>query len=357
VINKNNLKIAIQKIFTLTLVLSIFAQVNIFAFETDQYNLPKEPLADIGDEVSIYVAETIEKIIVEINIEINELQNCLDKKITKGCDSVEKINERLDYLRSEKPIVKKVYNKLGFGLIASTRIGSWLDKHKFTNQPARYKTTYKNSIFTTTPTNYFTISPTIKVYNVELGTDKIAHIFQQGYTYYSKYNNSLDKDLSEKEAIQKAVNWGKLSENTFYGTLVSGVYSNADLAANYAGLKFYQNLTHEIKIGETIKKPILILETGLWKFNESSASFSLKPFISNHLNEAFNHSIYAKTIGLQKYIKNKVKKNACENWLKNYPNFTAIDFDRLSENLELWHGESYGYKSSDRFVTIANTCF
>ncbi|GEM_PF-5924867 len=32
-----------------------------FAFETDQYNLPSEPLADIGNEVNDYALENIRK--------------------------------------------------------------------------------------------------------------------------------------------------------------------------------------------------------------------------------------------------------------------------------------------------------
>ncbi|CAN5876298.1 hypothetical protein BH24ACI1_BH24ACI1_14180 [soil metagenome] len=33
------------------------------AFETDQYNLPAPPLADIGDEVSEYTEENLKKAI------------------------------------------------------------------------------------------------------------------------------------------------------------------------------------------------------------------------------------------------------------------------------------------------------
>ncbi len=49
-----------QAIARLFLCVVLLMQANIaFAFETDQYNLPPEPLADIGDEVSEYAEQNL----------------------------------------------------------------------------------------------------------------------------------------------------------------------------------------------------------------------------------------------------------------------------------------------------------
>lgn len=329
------------------------------AFETDQFNLPAAPLADIGDEVSDYTEENLREAIGKINTEISARRNCLEKR-GKNCESPEKTRLRLNYLRSEEAVAREVFNLLGAGFIPSTKSGTWMNSHKFKAQPARYKTSYGDSIYRLAPTNYLTISPTVRLYDVEFGTDKIAHFFQQGYTYYIKQKRAAEKGLAEGEAAKKAIRWGKISEQTYFGTLVSGVYSNADLAVNYIGMKFYQGLTHEIKIGETVRPPVVYLKDGAWTINENTnllllRETLLKPFISNHFNEALNSSKYS--FFLRSSVRRTVRKKACGEWRGAFPNLTQTDFADISQKLKLWHGEDYGFSESENFVTIANTCF
>jgi hypothetical protein len=234
-----------------------------------------------------------------------------------------------------------------------------MESHRFKNQPARYKTGYSESIYALNPINYFTISPTVKIYGSQFGTDKIAHFFQQGYTYYKIYRRANDEGLSSDESARKAVRWGQMSERTFYGTLVSGVYSNGDLAANYAGMKFYQGLTREIKIGNFARPAVLILKNGVWTINENInlRQILIKPFLTDHFNEALNPSVFTKLFGLRSYVRRSVRRQSCNQWRAQYPNLSQADFDRNSRALELWYGEDYGFKTSKNFVTIANTCF
>ena len=312
---------------------------SVAAFETDQYNLPPVPLADIGDEVSDYVKENL-----------REAMNKLNAEIAKKGNS----EKKLSYLRSEEAIAKKVFNELGAGIIPFTKSQNWVNSHEFKAQPARYKTSYGDSIYRINPINYLTISPTVKLYDVQFGTDKIAHFFQQGYDYYKKYRNGLSKGLSPAEAEKKAVNVGKFSEKTYFGTLVSGVYSNGDMVANYAGMKFYQNLTHSIKINEIAKPPIFVLKNGFWAFNEESGEL-LKPFITNHFNEALNPSKFI--FLLRSTVRATLRKNACKTWRERFSNLSKQDFENITKDLKLWHGEDYGFSESDNFITIANTCF
>ena len=330
-----------------------------FAFETDQFNLPETPLADIGAEVHEYVRGNVEKALEKLNTEIAARQNCLDSKAGKNCESAAKNVERLKYLRSDAAVARAVFNRLGAGVVPFTISGSWMESHRFDAQPARFKTDLKTSIYATFPSNYFTISETVKLYGAQFGTDKIAHIYQQGYTYLRIYERSLAKGLSPEAAVKKACDWGRRSERTFYGNLVSGVYSNGDLAANFAGLKFYQNLTGEIRIGETVKPPLLKLENGGWKYNETVdlSENLLKPFVSNHFNEARNSSIYTKAFGLRYSVRNHVKNRACNQWRNAFPNVSKADFERESKDLQTWFGEDYGFTVNKDFITVADTCF
>ena len=339
--------------------ISLISPSAAFAFETDQFNLPPEPLADISAEVYDYVKENVKIAIEKINAEIVARQNCLDNKTAKNCESAAKNRQRLNYLRSKNAVARAVYNRLGAGFVPFTASGSWMESHRFKAQPARYKTSLKESIFATFPGNYLTISETVNLYGEQFGTDKIAHIFQQGYTYLRIYERALAKGLSKKAATKKANDWGRMSERTFYGNLVSGVYSNADLAANFAGLKFYQNLTGQINVGAEIKLPLVVLENGVWKFNETVelSENLLKPFVTAHLNEALNPSIYTTFFGLRSAVRGRVKKRACGEWRTLRPNFSKADYDEISRRLQSWNGEDYGFTVNSNFVTIANACF
>lgn len=330
-----------------------------FAFETDQFNLPAVPLADIGAEVHEYVYENVAGALKKINLEITARQKCLEDKAARNCDSTEKNRARLNYLRSGGAVARAVFKRLGAGFPPFTASGSWMEAHQFKSQPARYKTNLKTSIYATFPSNYLTISETVNLYGEQFGTDKIAHVFQQGYTYLRIYERARAKGLSEAAAVKKANDWGRMSERTFYGNLVSGVYSNADLAANFAGLKFYQNLTGEIKIGAQTKLPLVVFENGFWKFNESVelSENLLKPFVSAHLNEAFNPSIYTKVFNLRASVGGRVRKHACPGWQKVYPNLSKTDFEKKSSELRTWHGADYGFTGGTNFVRVADVCF
>ena len=337
--------------FVALLTISLVQIPTAWAFETDQYNLPPVPLADIGDEVAEYTAENIRAAVTKINKEIEERQKCLSRR----CETENA--EMLKYLRSEAAIAREVYKRLGYGIIAFAKAGSWMDSHRFRAQPARYKTSFRRSIYASLPTNYFTISPTVNLYGTSLGTDKIAHFFQQGYTYYKISTRALSNGSTEREAIDKAIAWGRMTEHTYYGTLVGGVFSNADLAANYAGMKFYEGLTRSVGIRASQRPPTLVLRNGKWALNERELTHDnlLRPFITDHLNEALNPSVLAP--GLRSAVRGVVRKQSCTQWIAREPLRTKDDFEKRTAELSLWYGEAYGFRKSNKFVTIANTCF
>ncbi len=68
----------LPKIITFFICFAFLAQsFPVFAFETDQYNLPTVPLADIGDEVSEYVEGHIREAIGKLNTKIAHGEACL----------------------------------------------------------------------------------------------------------------------------------------------------------------------------------------------------------------------------------------------------------------------------------------
>jgi hypothetical protein len=376
--------------------------------ETDQFNLPPTPLVDIAPEVETYVAQQIQTAIDKLNSEIHAHESCVSSRRAPGataaaaaasgvevtkvkasdpqqqpihCGTEPYERAKLTQLRSSDAVAAAVYEELGTGTIFHARMGLWLTSHRFEHEPARYTAPFSESIYISAPVNYVTLSPTIRVYSIEFGTDKFDHLFQQGYTYYRKYNAARSDGKSDADALKAAVTYGRSTENLFFGYAVSGVYSNADLAANLAGLRFYQNLTSEIKIGDQPIGAKAKLVEGHWLRTETyfmkpdrqpiSAISTpqeaierritpiplpiLRPFITEHLNEALNPSNYL--FFLYPVVKSVIKKRACPEWRAAFPTATPQSLAARSAALTTWYGLDYGYKTTSRQPHLADLCF
>ncbi|MEJ7622769.1 MAG: hypothetical protein WKF34_02130 [Pyrinomonadaceae bacterium] len=324
-------------------------------FETDQYNLPPVPLADIGDEVSDHVEKSLFAVLASLNGEIAVRSKCL-KTSTLGCRGAEVERRKLAYLRSESTVAEMLYARLGKGSIFRSGFGRWMETHKFRTQPDRYKAPYSETIFVLKPSNYATLSPTVRMYDSEFGIDKLDHFFQQGHEYYELKRKALTAGATVTDAEKAAIAYGQKTERTYFGLLVSGVYSNADLYANYVGMKFYENLTKPIDINNRIHPALASLRDGQWELNTAALlARPLKSYISDHLNEAWNPSSFRLT--LVRSVRREVKKHACPKWRVTYPTMTGAEIAKRSGVLRLWHDDDYGHTSRDRTVTVAETCF
>ncbi|MEQ1605351.1 MAG: hypothetical protein ABL999_10840 [Pyrinomonadaceae bacterium] len=324
------------------------------AFETDQFNLPKVPLADIGEEVSEHLIENLRLAVDSVNANIAKSEACLAAK-TKGCESPEKEREKLEHLHTDEAIADAFSKLIAGGNFMTTKFGKWLNSHEFRSQPARYTADYRESIYVLNPFDFATISPTVRLYGHEFGVDKLEHLFQQGHQYYDIVGDAIKKGSTPDEAVQKAIKWGQKTERTYYGLWTSGVYSNADLFANYVGLKFYQNMTKPLEIAETKRPPLVELSNGNWKIvDKTLKEIILKPFITDHMNEALNPSSYRPT--LVGSVRRSVKKYACSEW-RNVPGLSPWELETKAASLETWNGEQYGSTKRDRTVKLADICF
>jgi hypothetical protein len=328
------------------------------ANETDQFNLPPVPLADIGDEVTSFIWDNIFDAAARINGEIDRHEACLNGTAPKGakCQSNDVESKKLAELRSDDALVKAVYQLLGHGTVLQSPTGDWLTAHHFSHQPARFKADYAESIYLVRPANYATLSPTIRVNGVDMGTDKFDHFFQEGYRYLKIYQRERSKGKTPEEARKKAVSWGRMTEKTYFGYLVSGVFSNADLFANFAGMKFYLNLTHPVAFGDTTRPALLSVVDGKWQVNTSTPRTDLlKPFIADQMNEALNPSGFLPL--LYSAVRSAVKKNACPKWRSSFPALTKSEIETRTKALETWNGEDYGFSRRSKMATLADTCF
>lgn len=345
----------LSSFITLFLVLSLLSGGSAYAFETDQYNLPPVPLADIGDEVTQRVEAELRDAILYLNAAIDRSLKCIEIK-AQGCRSAEMERAKLASLRSPDAIAKVIYFRLGDGDLITTKFGNWMRSHKFRAQPDRFKTAYDESIFKLHLSDYLTMSATVKMYGAEFGIDKLEHFFQQGHKYYQIENEARAKGSAPDEAARKAVDWGKRTERTYFGLLISGVYSNADLYANYAGMKFFQGLTKAVEVNGKARPASVALVDGRWTVADVNLSENLlKPFMTDHMNEALNPSGFRFT--LVRSVRRAVKKHACPDWRAAYPQLTRSAISERSRALELWNGVDYGFTKKERIVSIADACF
>lgn len=73
---------------------------------------------------------------------------------------------------------------------------------------------------------------------VAMGTDKLGHFFAQGYEYY-------EISVLQGKGDKAAIDYGVSTEEGKFGLGTTGVFSNADLEANKAGLQFYKDLRND----------------------------------------------------------------------------------------------------------------
>jgi len=75
---------------------------------------------------------------------------------------------------------------------------------------------------------------TVRLGDTLVGTDKVDHFLATGFDYW-RWSRGAQRE-------QRALRRGVRTEKTFLGRLTSGTFSYGDLAANYAGYQFYDQL-------------------------------------------------------------------------------------------------------------------
>ena len=143
-----------------------------------------------------------------------------------------------------------------------------------------------------------------------------------------------------------------LSENGLLGMFTTGIRSNADLAANYAGLKFYRNLTEEVRIGNRVMPPMLVRQGPYWRLNDQVQPDSdfFTAFITPHWNEALNPNGYAIVTDARVRA---MLRSRCPDLLDWYRDergrpLSRLEFVAIEQELSTLYGEPYGYQTTAR---------
>ena len=222
------------------------------AYETDQYTNRHVPVADSTAVLNAKVNETLRAIVAEWD----------------G-----------DYDRME--FVDEFYRKLG-GRHWVDRLERWAMKSPDVDklEVGRYDSVFADQPFwATRVVKFFGTGKTIRVNDELIGSDKIGHFISQGRKYYRRY---LRYESEERAAEQSAY-----TERALFGSMTTGIYSNADVVANYEGHRFYRSLFEDGIIPG--KRAILRWENGGWIMQRE---FDWADHVNAYWDEALNVNHY-----------------------------------------------------------------
>ncbi len=261
------------------------------AYETDQYLNRLLPVEDSIELLDDYVNKRVKKVVADWNGR-----------------------------RNDRRLAVAIYRQMGSWY--------WVDKIEAwaRDDPSveKFPQTHSDSIYSGSPVwasrvaFFFGIGRSIKVNGVILGTDKFGHFFSQGFKYYKREMRGISTD--------RLLKWGAFVERGLFGLVTTGVYSNADLVANYEGMLFYKGLfTDNIVKG----KRALIGWNGDRPFVQRS--FSWRDHINDYWDEALNPSHVGRS--LQKHLLPAIK-NLCGELPSSPASFAPMHDDLLWRQYE-----------------------
>ena len=179
--------------------------------------------------------------------------------------------------RNDWKFVKAIYHDLG-GHHWVDHIERWAMKSDKVErlQPSRRESIYQGHPFwATRVAGIFGVGPTIKINGQLIGSDKLGHFFSQGKKFYRRYMRSLDETEAAKHSA--------FTERAIFGQMTTGVYSNADLVANYEGFRFYLSLFEDDVVPG--KKAILKWVDERWVVQRP---FTFSDYVNEYWDEALN---------------------------------------------------------------------
>lgn len=127
------------------------------------------------------------------------------------------------------------------------------------------------------------MSRVVRVGDVYTGADKLGgHLFGFGRRYYLRYRRLQERGVAEEEAVRRVLAWGYRVERTLVGGLADGVFSPADLEANYRGLLLARSFCE----GE---RPLVERRGGRWR---AVRGIGIRSWVTPYFDETFNPSFY-----------------------------------------------------------------
>ncbi|HMB56758.1 MAG TPA: hypothetical protein VKM35_06075 [Arenimonas sp.] len=225
---------------------------NACAYETDPYTHRLAPLVDAAPALDREVNAALREVLIEHGSEPRE--------------------ER---------IVAAVFHRLG-GYYWVDHIERWaMDSPEVQKLPTpRWHSIYRDvPLHDSRISGLFGIGPSFLLDGNLIGTDKLGHFFSQGRKFWRRWRRLHDEG--------RAAAHSAFTERAIFGAPMTGVYSNADLVANYEGYRFYRSLFEDDVVPG--KLALLRWQDGHWI---QQRQFEWNDFVNAYWDEALNPNAY-----------------------------------------------------------------
>ena len=262
----------------------LLTAVAVHAAEVDSFTNRHE-LADSGPQLNGIVNKWLEEAIAEAN--------------KKPLFQIESDEEGIGYCNREQ-LLAALQDKLTGFIVGKLEARVMEDETLDTIRVEFDDSIYRDLVFAESPTISLTryLAVLLRIGDVYFGADKFGHFFSEGYSYYEMYRGG-----DEFSALQ----FGDLTESTFYGELATGIFSYADLAANLNGLRFWNRilgLKPDPLSGQEVIRPYVQCVDKKWQL---VAPFAWQEYVDPAWDEAVNCNAFKNESLLE-----KVKKRIAE---------------------------------------------
>ena len=338
--------------FSVGILIGLLFVTPALALETDQFTLPPQPLADLGPVVDFKAAYELRHVVADANtLRARELQLARDAS-TKAKARAHR--EAAHAAVSQQAIADAFYHAIAGGGVPECKIEDWvLDKHSIRStmlQPMPVGGSVYGANPFERPFLLVELSPTLNFHGQYVGVDKLGHFFQQGHEYYERFIAARCQGASEAEATRVAIAGGVKQEHGFYGEAIIGIYSNADLAANYCGLLMYRNLVEPITVHGQTLEPLVMWDGDRLVVSDRLTGDWLQPYVSDHWNEAMNPCHY---VGYWRpWVKERIAGKV-DAWMTFNHSTPALEAKRLTRITTI-DGVDYGHSGWRDVVTLVN---
>ncbi|MBI4655332.1 MAG: hypothetical protein HY746_01160 [Elusimicrobia bacterium] len=252
--------------------------------EADHYTLEDAQVADITGHLNLFANQGMEQVIDELNASGPACDDSIEseQRLYEGLTTVFANHSKSQLIRDilegkiERTVIPLKESVYGEWTIWN---GFLLGRKKAADSP-------------------LALSPLVRVGDIIIGADKIEHMFGMGFAYFKKH-------YLEGKKLVPVLKLGIFKEKTFLGgnIFATGVFSYADLAANFNGMRFWNHFlqkSDDILGSQHNLGPYVVCRKGQWEKNPERP-LDFRNYIDPAMQESVNCSKFATHSGARKF--------------------------------------------------------
>ncbi len=280
-----------QKLCSLFILLCIFASQDSFAAEIDSVTPRKLNLDNSLNIINTIFNQRMKEGMEKANAKQSDIENIGKNEF---CD------EKILYTELRKAIFQSFtasWGLKGYKLDKQLRVLLARQSYSLSLNDSIYRDINYLEGFSL---NIKELSDVVNINDHLIGLDKMGHFFAEGWQYFQLTHY-------KKHTIDQALKWGKEQEAGKFGYTTTGIFSFADLVANFNGWRFWNKvllnendplkgaistffnkpyITCEIQVIDSIKNKKIVMA---WEYN---TRFDLSEYVDGAWDEGNNCNSY-----------------------------------------------------------------